>query len=97
MRAKPLKEKKERKKTDSTVNAFTAKSKRQKEENGLVINFSSLFTFAFSRDVNKNWLFSNVVKYVRDRMLQYDGFYYARHETIDAGDVKAQTSQKPTR
>ena len=30
-------------------------------------------------------------------MLQYDGFYYARHETIDAGDVKAQTSQKPTR
>ena len=30
-------------------------------------------------------------------MLQYDGFYYARHETINAGDVKAQTSQKPTR
>ena len=75
----------------------TAKDKRQKEENGLVINFSHHFTFAFSRDVNKNWLFSNVVKYVRDRMLQYDGFYYARHETIDAGDVKAQTSQKPTR
>ena len=29
-------------------------------------------------------------------MLQYDGFYCARHETIDGGEVKAQTSQWPT-
>ena len=29
-------------------------------------------------------------------MFQYDGFYYARHKTIDGGEVKAQTSQRPT-
>lgn len=75
----------------------TAKDKRQKEENGLVINFSHHFTFAFSRDVNKNWLFSTVVKYVRDHMLQYDGFYYARHKTIAGGEVKSHTSQRLTR
>ena len=62
-----------------------------------MINFSRHFTFAFSRDVNKNCFFSNVVKYIRDRMLQYDGFYYARHETIDGGEVKAHMSQRPTR
>ena len=30
-------------------------------------------------------------------MLQYDGFYYARHQKIDGGEVKAHTSQRPTR
>ena len=29
-------------------------------------------------------------------MLQYDGFYYARHETIDGGEIKEQTSQRTT-
>ena len=32
----------------------TANCKRQTEENGLVIDFSRHFTFASSRDVNKN-------------------------------------------
>ena len=30
-------------------------------------------------------------------MLQYDGLYNARYEAIDGGEVKVQTSQRPTR
>ena len=72
-----------------------AKGKRKRMASWSI--FPAISRLPFPVTWIKNWLFSNVVKYVRDRMLQYDGFYYARHETIDAGDVKAQTSQKPTR
>lgn len=75
----------------------TANRKSKTKASRSIFPAISCLPFPVDERIDKNWLFSIVVEYIWDRMLQYDAFHYAGHERIDEGELDAISDyRKPT-